>query len=156
MFLILSGFIFASLETIRLNVPLFEGDGNDSNTSISSDTIPEETTSTPDNISITSLDKGPVATTIPRNDTVPTTVTTEEYLSNKDGYAILHYKESNSYSIILLREPLDTYQKQAEEELIKLLNIPPYIACDRNIEVKVPRFVTKNTAEYRSLSFCNN
>lgn len=152
--LIVTGFVFAAFRTTRgsaIQDPLqeiIENEFQSETNTIDEGTIPE-------NISISSLEYGPTATIIPRSNELPTTITSEEYLINTSEYAIIHYEESNSYSIVLLQEPLTTYQKQAEEELLKILNIPPSVACTRDIEIKVPRFVTDNVAEYRSLSFCN-
>lgn len=70
-------------------------------------------------------------------------------------YKIIYMAETNTYLIFITNPLFDTYRTQAENELIKTLNITPAEACQLTISITTPRFANPDLAgQVFKPSFC--
>jgi|SRR3989344_2221954 len=78
------------------------------------------------------------------------------YEENKK-YTISFFPQSNSYSIIILGIPFETYKQEAEQKFLEVTKLTTSQACLIKVIVGTPTFVNpaESVKAYR-LSFCNN
>jgi hypothetical protein len=67
-------------------------------------------------------------------------------LLETENYQIIYSGESDSYLIFITGSPFDTYRNQAENNLLKLLEITTQEACLLNIEIATPYFANPEVA----------
>ncbi len=78
-------------------------------------------------------------------------------IADQPEYSIEYYKKDESFTITLLKTPVDKSRDLAEKQLLKALDIGIGDACKLKTEVLVPYSVDPdNSGKNLGLSFCPN
>jgi hypothetical protein len=76
-------------------------------------------------------------------------------LASGEGYAILYFPESKSFTISILSSPFETYKEAAEREFVELLGTGTSELCRLDVAITTPRFANPEEAgSVYGLSFC--
>lgn len=84
----------------------------------------------------------------------PFEIVDEEHIEQPE-YIIMYIAESQYFNIVLLREPLRTTRKNAEQYLLEHLGVSPEELCQIDYVVSVPHYVNQYyTGMNLGFSFC--
>jgi hypothetical protein len=81
----------------------------------------------------------------------------EIYLSNNnpERYQILYMESFDQFLISILAGPFQTVREEAEQDLLRQLNIPQDEACALDVSITTPTFVNPDSSgKTYGLSFC--
>lgn len=76
------------------------------------------------------------------SDSKPQLKTNEEDLFTSDVYQVTYYPEAKLYSIIILKNPYETYKKEALSKVDELIGKPGQNLCGLTIQIGAPRYVS--------------